>query len=245
MAVRMRTGDASMPRPADVAARPGARRALIAGATGLVGACLLGMVRAAPAYSQVDLLLRRPLPEALRASPAGGATLQEHVVELGGLTRWPAFPAVDDVYVCLGTTIRAAGSQEAFRRIDFDAVVSIARIARRRGATRLALVSALGADARSRVFYNRVKGEVEAELARLDYACMTVVRPSLLDGERAESRPGERVALALARPVARLIPARWRPIRAETVARCMLDAVLRGEPGLRIMESDAMQRHAG
>jgi uncharacterized protein YbjT (DUF2867 family) len=74
---------------------------------------------------------------------------------------------------------------------------------------------------------------------------MTVVRPSLLDGERAESRPGERVALALARPVARLIPARWRPIRAETVARCMLDAVLRGEPGLRIMESDAMQRHAG
>jgi len=245
MPARMRTGASAAARPAGDGASPGGRRALIAGATGLVGSRLLGMVRADPAYSQVDLLLRRPLPEALRAGPPGGAEVHEHVVELGGLARWPAFPAVDDVYVCLGTTIRAAGSQEAFRRVDFDAVVSIARIAQRRGATRLALVSALGADARSRVFYNRVKGEVEAELARLDYGSLTVVRPSLLDGARAESRPGERFALAVARPAARLIPARWRPIRAETVARCMLDAVLRGEPGLRILESDAMQRHAG
>jgi uncharacterized protein YbjT (DUF2867 family) len=245
MAARMRTGATPAGRGAADGGRPDGRRALIAGATGLVGSQLLALVRAEPAYSQVDLLVRRPLPDALRADGAGGAALDEHVVELAGLSRWAAFPAVDDVYVCLGTTLRAAGSQEAFRRVDFDAVVAIARIARRRGATRLAVVSALGADMRSRVFYNRVKGEVEAELARLDYPSLTLVRPSLLDGDRAESRPGERLALMLARPAARLIPARWRPISAGTVARCMLDAVLRGEPGLRIVESDAMQRHAG
>jgi uncharacterized protein YbjT (DUF2867 family) len=221
------------------------RRALVAGASGLVGSHLLALLRAEPTYARVELLLRRPLPEALRAGPADRAVLVEHVVDFGALARWAAFPAVDDVYVCLGTTIRSAGSEEAFRRVDFDAVIATARVAQRRGASRLAVVSALGADPGSRVFYNRVKGETEAELARLDYASMTVLRPSLLDGARAERRPGERIALAIARPAGRLIPPRWRPIHAATVARCMRDAVLRAEPGLRILESDAIQRDAG
>ena len=219
------------------------RRALIAGATGLVGARLLARLLEAPAYAEVHALVRRPLPDG--TSGSGAARVVEHLVDFGALGRNAGIPACDDLYVCLGTTLKAAGSQEAFRRVDFDAVVGVARLARRHGATRCVVVSALGADPASRVFYNRVKGEAEAELARLDYVSLTLLRPSLLDGDRIESRPSERVTLALTRPLARWIPARWRPVSADAVTRCMLDAGLRGEPGLRVIESDRIQAFAG
>jgi len=230
-------------RPSEPSAAP--RRALLAGASGMVGSRVLAALRAEPAYAEVHALVRRPLAGTQAATGAADGRYVEHVVDFPALARWAAFPVVDDVYCCLGTTIRSAGSQEAFRRVDFDAVVAVARLAQRRGATRLAVVSALGADPASGVFYNRVKGETEAALARLDYGSLTVLRPSLLDGDRTESRPGERLALAFARPAARLIPARWRPVPPEAVARCMIDAVLRGEPGLRIVESDGILRFAG
>ena len=218
---------------------PAPRRALLAGASGLVGSRVLALLRASAAYAEVHALVRRPLQAALRGPADGtGARVVEHVIDFSALVRQPDFPSVDDVYCCLGTTIRAAGSRQAFRQVDFDAVVSVARLAKRHGATRLAFVSALGADAGSRLFYNRVKGEAEAELARLGYASLTLLRPSLLDGDRTESRPGERLALALTRPIASLLPARWRPVAADAVAACMVESVLRGEPGLRVIESD-------
>jgi uncharacterized protein YbjT (DUF2867 family) len=222
------------------------RRALIAGATGLTGSRLLALLLAQPGYAHVHALLRRPLPDAQRpADPAAASRLAEHVEDFASPARDLDLPAVDDVYLCLGTTIRAAGSREAFRRVDFDATVRIARLARRRGASRCAVVSALGADASSRVFYSRVKGETEAALAALGYPSLTVLRPSLIDGERAERRPGERLALALARPASALLPARWRPVPADAIARCLLASVLRGEPGLRVLESDRIARAAG
>lgn len=222
---------------------PAGRSALVAGATGLVGARLLQRLLAEPAYGKVHVLLRRPLPAGLQpADPAARARLYERIVDFDALARTEAFPAVDDVYLCLGTTLRAAGSQAAFRRVDFDAVVGVARLALRHGARRCIAISALGADPASRVFYNRVKGEAERELAALGYPSLTLLRPSLLDGERTERRTGERLALALARPVAGLIPARWRPVRAEAVAQAMLDAGLLGRAGLRVIESDAIVR---
>lgn len=221
------------------------RRALIAGASGLVGSRVLARLLADARWSEVHALVRRPLPAALRALPgAADGRLVEHEVDFASIARRSGLPRVDDVALCLGTTIRAAGSQQAFRRVDFDAVVGTARVALRGGAQRLAAVSALGADASSRVFYNRVKGETEAELSRLDYASITLLRPSLLDGERAESRPAERLALGLARPLAALIPARWRPIAADAVAAALVEALRRGEPGLRIVESDRIARDA-
>lgn len=224
---------------------PGTRRALIAGASGLVGGEVLRLLMRGTDHAVVHALVRRPLPDPDLPAGPRGATLVRHEVDFATLARWRGFPEVDDVFVCLGTTIRAAGSQAAFRRVDFDAVVSVARLARRHGATRLAVVSALGADPGSRVFYNRVKGEAEAELARLDYPSLVVLRPSLLDGRRAESRPAERLALALSRPFARMIPARLRPVPARAVARCMVDALRHAQPGLRILESDRIQAHAG
>ena len=222
------------------------RRALIAGATGLTGSRLLGLLLASQQYASVHALLRRPLPDAQRpGSGAAAERLVVHVTDFASPGRGTDLPAVDDVYLCLGTTMRAAGSRQAFRRIDFDATVALARLARRRGASRCALVSALGADASSRFFYCRVKGETEAALAALGYASLTVLRPSLIDGERAERRTGERLALAIARPLAPVLPARWRPVSADAIARCMLAAVLRGEPGLRVLESDRIVGASG
>lgn len=221
---------------------PGCRRALIAGASGAVGSVLLAQLLAEPAYSEIRALVRRPLPV-----PASANTnkLIQHIVDYAdpGITQ--AIPAIDDVYICLGTTIRNAGSEKAFRLVDFDAVVTVAHLGHRLGASRLAAVSALGADPSSRVFYNRVKGEAEAQLIRSAYDAITILRPSLLDARRSEVRAAEQLSLALLRPVARLIPARWRPVSVEAVARCMVDAVLRGQPGLRIIESDRIQRFAG
>jgi uncharacterized protein YbjT (DUF2867 family) len=126
-------------------------------------------------------------PRARPAAPRGPGIradrkLQVHQVDFA---RLPALPAVDDVYVALGTTIKVAGSRAAFRQVDFDFVVDTARAARAAGATRLAVVSAMGADARSRVFYNRVKGEMEAAIAQLGYESVVIARPSLLLGDRA------------------------------------------------------------
>jgi len=222
------------------------RTALVAGATGLVGRHVLAALLADGRHATIHVLLRRDWPPSLAHVVAGAAgRFVPHLVDFATLARWTRFPAADDVYSCLGTTIRAAGSQEAFRRVDFDAVVSIARLARRRGATRLGVVSAMGADPSSRVFYNRVKGETEAALAALDYPSLTVLRPSLLAGERDERRPAERAGLLLARGLGSLVPARWRPVAAADVARCLVDAVARGERGLRIVESDRIAHPPG
>jgi len=221
---------------------PSSRRALIAGASGAVGSELLAQLLAEAAYSDIHALVRRPLP--VPASAVAGKLVQ-HAFDFSDPGSVEGVTGIDDVYICLGTTIRNAGSQAAFRRVDFDAVVTVAHLGRRLGASRLAAVSALGADARSSVFYNRVKGEAEAQLISSGYEAITILRPSLLDARRSEVRPAERLSLALTRPIARLIPARWRPVSVKAVARCMVDAVLRGQAGLQIIESDRIQSFAG
>jgi len=220
-----------------------ARSALVAGATGLVGRELMALLAADGRWSDVHALVRKPL--AAGAWPESAkATLHEHVVDFAHLARTRLAGQVDDAFVCLGTTIRTAGTREAFRAVDFDYVVATARLAQRRGARRLAVVSAMGADAGSRVFYNRVKGEVEAALIGLALDSLTLVRPSLLAGERSERRPAEQLALRVAAPIGALLPRRYRPVPAAAVARCMIDAVFRGAPGVRVVESDRIQDFA-
>ena len=140
------------------AAGAGRARALLAGATGLIGRELLALLLQDERYAKVHVLLRRA-----RARPA--TRPQARPARRSISRALPALPAVDDVYVALGTTIKVAGSQAAFRAVDFDAVVATARAAREAGARRLAVVSALGADANSSVFYNRVKGEMQDAVA--------------------------------------------------------------------------------
>lgn len=220
---------------------PGGRVALLAGATGLIGRALLPLLLASDSHGAVHVLLRRKVPG---IKPHLKLTL--HDVDFAHLPR--PLPTVDDVFIALGTTIKVAGSQAAFRQVDFDFVLNTARAARAAGATRLAVVSALGADAHSRVFYNRVKGEMEAAIAALGYDSVVIAQPSLLVGDRAALgqavRFGEVWATRLLAPVMGLVPKGLRPIEASAVAKAMLAACLAGEPGVRILGSAHMQASA-
>ena len=215
------------------------RTALLAGATGLIGRALLPLLLRSERYGLVHVLLRRAAAE-IAPTPK----LRVHVVAFTQLPQ--AFPKVDDVYIALGTTIKVAGSEAAFREVDFDFVLNTAKAAKSAGARRLAVVSALGADVGSRTFYNRVKGDMQAALAQLGYESLSIAQPSLLMGDRAALgqpvRAGEVWAARLLAPVMRLVPAGVRPIQAGAVARALLSANLAGEPGEHILASAAMQR---
>jgi uncharacterized protein YbjT (DUF2867 family) len=216
------------------------RTALLAGATGLIGRALLPMPLASKYYRSVHVLLRRTPPD-IKAS----AKLKIHQVDFARLPA--AFPTVDDVFIALGTTIKVAGSEAAFRQVDLDFVVSIARGARAAGATRLGVVSAMGADAKSRVFYNRVKGEMQAAITQLGYASVVIAQPSMLLGDRTAlgqpTRSGEIWAARLAGPLGWIVPKAVRPIPARAVASALLAATIDAKPGIRVLRSGAMQAH--
>ena len=215
-----------------------ARTALVAGATGLVGAELLDLLLADPSFARVHSLVRRPSGRSHQA-------LAEHVVDFGSLSATSLEPPVDEAYCCLGTTMRAAGSRDAFRRVDFVLVVAFARLALRLGASNLTVVSSLGADPESRSFYLRTKGDVERELIAIGLPSLGIVRPSLLLGQRRERRTGERageLGLRLASPLLKGSLARYRPVHAHTVACAMAKLGSRREPGIHVLESDEIQR---
>jgi uncharacterized protein YbjT (DUF2867 family) len=210
------------------------RTALVAGATGLVGREILQGLLADDSVAAVHVLARRPIG-------VRHAKLTAQVVDFAGL---PALPAVDEIYLALGTTIKVAGSQSAFRAVDFDANLAVARAARAAGATRLGLVSAMGADVRSAIFYNRVKGELETALGHLGYDTLVIARPSFLAGDREALgqpvRGGEKLALRVSQWLRPVIPANLRSIAAKDVAAALLREVPRAS-GQKVMLSGAMQ----
>jgi len=167
--------------------------------------------------------------------------LVQHIVDFKAL---PVLPAVADVFIALGTTIKVAGSQAAFRAVDFEAVVAVALAARTSGATQLGVVSAMGADAGSAIFYNRVKGEMEEALTRIGFDSLVIARPSMLAGHREAlgqpERTGERIALAVSKIFKPLIPANYRTIQARDVAHALITAVKAGQPGVQKLLSGIM-----
>jgi uncharacterized protein YbjT (DUF2867 family) len=191
----------------------------LAGATGLVGRAILQGLLADNSVTAVHALGRR---EPGVAHPK----LTPHVVDFAAL---PPLPPLDEVYMALGTTIKVAGSQAAFRSVDFDANLSVARAALAAGARRAGLVSAVAADAKSRLFYNRVKGETEDALTQLPFEGLVIARPSLLLGDRdalgQPARTAERLTEVVCRLLGPLIPANYKPIEAADVARALLARV--------------------
>ncbi|THC46310.1 NAD-dependent epimerase/dehydratase family protein [Massilia sp. Mn16-1_5] len=208
------------------------RRVLLAGATGLVGREILRALLADHAVTEIHVLSRRALDQS-------DPRVQVHIVDFA---RLPSLPRVDEVYLALGTTIRVAGSEQAFRAVDLEANLAVATLAAAAGATRAGLVSAVGADAQSRVFYNRVKGELEAALKPL-FPALVIAQPSLLLGDRSSLnqplRWGERIAAPIGRLVSPLLPGRYRPVAASAVAAALVRAVPIAR-GLRVLPSDEL-----
>lgn len=204
-----------------------ARRVLLAGATGLVGSELLRQLLADPRCASLVALSRRRI-EPPAGAPAG--RFRCVVADFGALDALAPEPA-DDAYCALGTTIAAAGSQQNFARVDLEFVAAFARYARRAGCTRFMLVSALGADPRSTVFYNRIKGEAERAVVAAGFDAVHIARPSLLLGPRQERRPAESLGKAFGRLLAPLLQGglkRYRPVDAHDVAAALI-AVARSE----------------
>lgn len=211
-----------------------ARRVALAGATGLIGGHLLNGLLADATVAEVHVLGRRPLARE-------HAKLKMHVVDLRAL---PPLPPVDEVYLALGTTIKVAGSREAFRAVDFEANLAVARAALAAGARRIGLVSAIGADVKSSVFYSRVKGELEAAILQLPAEATVIVQPALLLGDREQlgqpARSGEGLAKVLLVPLRALLPRNYRPVEAEKVARALLTKVPTVS-GTRVIPSGELQ----
>jgi uncharacterized protein YbjT (DUF2867 family) len=212
---------------------------LLCGATGLVGRHCLRLLSHSPAFGRIVVLTRRPLPpEVLR--DVNPEKVEEHVLPFDEMEAHPQLFRVDQIVCALGTTIKKAGSKDRFRQVDFQYPLSMARIGIHEGATHFLLVSAVGANARSRFFYSRVKGEVEDALLALPYRSTTVVRPSLLLGERDDFRLGEEIAKRLGF----LAPARYKPVAAEAVAAELVRAAEEDLPGTRIIESHRIRARA-
>jgi len=209
--------------------------AIVAGATGLVGGECLARLLKEPRYRRVVVVARRKPDEAIRSRKL------EHVIvdfeELGDVA---AALRGDHAFCALGTTIRKAGSQTAFRRVDHDFVLRFAELARAGGAAHFSCVSALGASRTSPFFYSRVKGEVEAALRALDWPSLAIFRPSVISGDRGESRPLER----LGEHMLRLAPGRWRPVAAADIAAAMVATALESPPGVTVVESADIGRVA-
>ncbi|MGH7630619.1 MAG: NAD(P)H-binding protein [Gemmatimonadales bacterium] len=205
---------------------------LLAGATGLVGCECLRLLAADPAVGEVRALVRRPL------ETVPGPRVRALVGSFDRLAEHPDWFRTDAIICALGTTMRDAGSRAAFRRVDFEYPLAIARLGLAQDAPHFLLVSAVGARAESPVFYNRVKGEIEDAIRELGYPRVTIVRPSLLLGDRREPRWGE----TLAKPFGFLMPARWAPVHARQVAAALVAAALEDGAGVRVIENAELRR---
>jgi uncharacterized protein YbjT (DUF2867 family) len=216
------------------------RSALVLGATGLVGGYCLRYLLDEPMYTRVAVLARKPI------------TIQHeklvHLVadfdECEALGDWMT---ADDVFCCLGTTIKKAGSQDAFRRVDFDYTIKLAALTQHCGARQFLIVTSLGADSHSRIFYSRVKGEIEDALRKVPFNALHIFRPSLLIGVRPEHRTSEIAGMlflsglkyAMTGPLKK-----YRTIRASDVARAMVGVALWDMSGIRVYESNQIQELA-
>lgn len=206
---------------------------VLAGATGLVGSQILERLAAEERIEEVRVLVRRPLPREQK-SPR----IRELIGEFDRLLEHPEWFNADLVFSALGTTIAKAGSRQAFRRVDFEYPLALAKLARAQGARHFLFVSTLGANTRSPFFYNRVKGELEEAILALGYPSVTIARPSLLLGERREQRFGEE----LAKKFSWLLPSPWAGVPASQVAKALVQAARENRPGVRIVSNREMRR---
>jgi uncharacterized protein YbjT (DUF2867 family) len=214
------------------------QHALIVGATGLIGRHCVELSLASDHYDSVTVFVRTSLS-------ISHPKLNEIIVTFDSLERYFKYIKVNDIFCCLGSTIRKAGSKEAFRKVDFDYVLSSAQLGLQHGASQFLLVSSLGADASSSMFYTRVKGEIESALSDLNYPCLHILRPSMLLGKRQEFRLGELIGKAFFKlfSVFFVGPLRqWKGIHGRTVAKAMLQLAAYNHSGNHVHLSHDIQQ---
>ena len=209
-----------------------AMKLLLVGATGLVGREVLRQALDDARVAAIVAPVRKALPP--------HAKLHAPLVDFDQLPPDAPWWQADAVICTLGTTMKVAGTRQAFLRVDHDYPLAVARLARAAGTRTYALNSAAGANAASRIFYNRVKGELERDLEQLGFASLTHVRPGLIGGERDVARAGEGAALRLLRVLGPVLPARWRINPAPRIAQALLEAALAGAPGVHIVSSEQL-----
>ncbi len=218
------------------------KTALVAGSTGLTGKALVKLLIENPEYHQVFLLVRQH-------SKVTDKKIREHLVDFNKLAEnLKTMPKVDDVFCCLGTTMKKAGSREAFRKVDYEYPLELAKWASNAGSGHFLCISAIGADPSSGIFYNRVKGETERDIGKLPIPAITFFRPSLLIGKREESRPMERLGIFLFSMFSFFFIGplkKYKGIKVEKVAAAMVRASGRELKGVAIVESGEMLNAIG
>ncbi|WP_078381273.1 oxidoreductase [Sutcliffiella halmapala] len=214
------------------------RTALILGSSGLIGSHLTEQLLKNPDYKRITVLVRKPTnKEHLK--------LQEVVVDFDDLVNFREYFQVDEMYICLGTTRKKAGSKANFKKVDYDYGVEATHIAKEQGVKKLAVVSAIGSNSKSRFFYNQVKGKMEEAVAEVDISATYLFRPSLLLGEREEVRTGEKVGELLGKMIQPLLKGRlekYQSIEGKTVAKAMIAFMKKSRSGVHIVESNLIQK---
>jgi uncharacterized protein YbjT (DUF2867 family) len=211
------------------------RSVLLLGATGLIGGECLRLLQAHDGYSRIVVLTRRLLDHALI-----GPKVEHHVVNFEHLTSAAQRFGVDQIICALGTTMKQAGSRRAFRTVDLLYPLTAAHLGVEKRVSHFLIVSAFGADPKSLIFYNRIKGEMEKGLRSLPFRSLTIARPSILVGKREQQRTGERIAAG----ISFLAPPRIRPINSADVAAAIVHQAWLDEPGTRVLESPELRRIA-
>jgi uncharacterized protein YbjT (DUF2867 family) len=201
----------------------------IAGGSGLVGGELLKQLLADDAFGRVISVGRREIS-------LKHLKLTQAIVDFADESTFASLPEPVAAFSCLGTTIKKAGSKEAFRAVDFDAVLTFAKVAKRRGAKAFLHVSSAGADSRSRMFYTAVKGEIEEALIAVGFESLVALRPSILDGDRGDNRPLEKLGLSFGRALGPLL-GKYRPTPASAVAAAMVGTWKRGKRGVEVLDA--------
>ena len=209
-------------------------RIAVIGSTGLIGRHFLERI-GPDDYAAVTAITRRPIKEL-----EGHSHIMQAIHDFSDLELMRKDLQVDTLICSLGTTIKTAGSQEVFFQVDHDLPLAIARVALEAGCQRMILISSVGANANSSVFYSRVKGQLENDLATLGFKHLFVLRPSMLLGEREEHRPAEHIAKILMPPLSFLVPWKYKPIHATRVAAAIHRAILSEEEGVQIWEGQPL-----
>jgi uncharacterized protein YbjT (DUF2867 family) len=212
------------------------KTALVAGSTGLIGSQLLQLLLTDTYYDVVKAISRKPLE-------ISHPRLENIVLDFDRLTEYRDKLKADDVFCCLGTTIKKVKTKEKFRKVDFDYSVELAKLTRTNGTEQYLLVSALGADKNSKIFYNQVKGDVEEAIGKIGFTTFHIFRPSLLMGDRSESRSGEEAGKVFFKYLGFLVPRKYKGIDSVKVARAMQQLAAKPQQGIYIHESEDLQNY--